>query len=551
VSDKKVIKSVSSEKGPKLFIRESSGLIREMTPYSAFAYNIMSMEPIAPWVYLLSAAAFPGSNIPLGILLTGAFVTLSGFIYATLGSVMPRTGGDYLFQSRVLSPWIGFPVVATMVIFWLLQWSAIAGWFTAVLGLAPLFTGIGLSINDPLLINIGTWFTTPLGIWITTVVGGGIAIFTLTKGLRLFVKMQWPMWYGLVISFITLTILFLITPHPKFITLYNQGVNKISPNSGDFYNYVINYEQKMGFNPNITFSMIATLGVMPIALTSLGWTGWAQYQAGEIKQAMNFKKQLFINLGAGVTTAFMMATLGFALVRAVGYKWLAAAAWGNYVTGNLSMPIPPWFSNLAMVLTANPILIFLATIGILLNGFQTIYNVYIGQTRMAFASAMDRILPEWFFKINEKTGTPINAPLFFYIAGGIIYSYIYNFVPGWITYTLAVTAVSTVMFFFTSIAGALLPYRFKELYEKSEAGKYKVFGIPVVTIAGIIYAFFVAWMLYYYLAYPTLGVAYLPSELLMVAVFAGFVGYFAIRRWYVRNKLGIPMEMIFKEIPPD
>ncbi|PSN85132.1 hypothetical protein B9Q02_07520 [Candidatus Marsarchaeota G1 archaeon BE_D] len=116
-----------AQKQVQTFVREATGLVRVMSPYSAFAYNILNIGVIFPWVYLLSAGAFPGSNIALGILITGVFASFLAFAYSGIASVMPRTGGDYVFESRVLSPWIGFPIVATMVLFWFLQWDALGG----------------------------------------------------------------------------------------------------------------------------------------------------------------------------------------------------------------------------------------------------------------------------------------------------------------------------------------------------------------------------------------------------------------------------------------
>ena len=54
---------------PEVFTRKASGLVRVMSPYSAFIYNILTMGPIFPWVFLVSPTAFPGGNIVLGILI--------------------------------------------------------------------------------------------------------------------------------------------------------------------------------------------------------------------------------------------------------------------------------------------------------------------------------------------------------------------------------------------------------------------------------------------------------------------------------------------------
>ena len=55
--------------GAEVFTRKASGLVRVMSPYSAFVYNILTMGIIFPWVFLVSPTAFPGGNVPLGILI--------------------------------------------------------------------------------------------------------------------------------------------------------------------------------------------------------------------------------------------------------------------------------------------------------------------------------------------------------------------------------------------------------------------------------------------------------------------------------------------------
>ena len=55
---------------PEVFTRKASGLVRVMSPYSAFVYNILTMGIIFPWVFLVSPTAFPGGNVPLGILIS-------------------------------------------------------------------------------------------------------------------------------------------------------------------------------------------------------------------------------------------------------------------------------------------------------------------------------------------------------------------------------------------------------------------------------------------------------------------------------------------------
>jgi amino acid transporter len=532
-----------------VFARKASGLIRVMSPYSAFAYNVLNIGVIFPWVYLLTLGLWPDANLPLGILITGIFTAFLAVVYSGLAAAMPRTGGDYVFQSRTLRPWWGFAIVATAIITMFLQWEALGGWLAAILGFAPMFTGIGLTTNNAQLLNLGVWFTTPFGIWVTTAVASLAGAAILIKSFRWFVQIQWVMWYGFLLSYVLMIIFFIITPNSVFIAKFNSAMTILAPNTPDYYHYVLNTAKANGFTPVSGWSWGSTLFVLPIALTSLGWVGYTQEQAGEIQGASSFKNQLFINLGGGLFSTALMMILAYTFVQTVGQTWVAAAAYGSFYNSYVSMPIPPWFSNLAAVLTDNPLIVFLLIVGILLNALQVVMNVIIGWTRVAVAMSIDGALPKFVSAVNDKTHTPVNAHIIYAVLGGVLYSAVYNFVPSFLSLTLAVTAVATLMYIGTSLGGAVFPWTRKETYNSSPAAKYKLGNIPVITICGIIAAAFSAWMLFYYLTVPGLGVANATSEVFMACIFLAWVGYFFLRRWYLK-RIGINLELAYKEVPP-
>ena len=52
---------------PEVFTRNASGLVRVMSPYSAFIYNILTMGLIFPWTYLWAPGARAGGQLVWGI----------------------------------------------------------------------------------------------------------------------------------------------------------------------------------------------------------------------------------------------------------------------------------------------------------------------------------------------------------------------------------------------------------------------------------------------------------------------------------------------------
>src|SRR3989442_5644941 len=97
---------------------------------------------------------------------------------------MPRTGGDYVFQSRTLKPWLGFAIVSTMIITFFLQWQALGGWLVAGLRLSPMFPGLGLTMGNHMFIHWGVWFSTPMGSLITTIVTSTICAAVVIQSFR-------------------------------------------------------------------------------------------------------------------------------------------------------------------------------------------------------------------------------------------------------------------------------------------------------------------------------------------------------------------------------
>ena len=45
---------------PEVFSRKASGLVRVMSPFSAYMYTVLTMGIIFPWTFVWAPAAFPG-----------------------------------------------------------------------------------------------------------------------------------------------------------------------------------------------------------------------------------------------------------------------------------------------------------------------------------------------------------------------------------------------------------------------------------------------------------------------------------------------------------
>ena len=135
-----VAKSVAK---PEVFTRKASGLVRVMSPWSAMFYNILAMGVIFPWTYLWAPGSLPGGQLVWGIILAMLFEIPIALVYVFLSTALPRSGGDYVFQSRVWGGGTAFAITMSGIVIWQFVWIALAGWLLSYLGFAPLFLGLG------------------------------------------------------------------------------------------------------------------------------------------------------------------------------------------------------------------------------------------------------------------------------------------------------------------------------------------------------------------------------------------------------------------------
>ena len=539
---------------PEVFVRKSSGLVRVMSPSSAFVYNVLTMGLIFPWTYLWAPGALPGGRLVEGILLAMVLEIPIALSYVWLSTAFPRTGGDYVFQSRVFGGGLAFTIVFSGFVIWILQWVALSGWLLATLGFAPLFLGLGASLNNTGLVDVAAWFTTPIGIIVTSIANAGIALLILGSGFRNYVRVQRVMWIAILLSFGTMLFV-LATTSPGVVPGRLDAFSAAIGGSSTFTADAIAAAQGAGVDLNPPFSLLATLLIAPIAWTSLQWATYSSQQNGEIKSAGSFRNQAFIIVGALVLTGLLLALLALVLEGAVGSQFLYVAGsgyWSGVSEASLAGSYL-WPNILATAIAFNPLVTLLIAAGFILNGHQIVHNCYIGMTRVMVAMSFDRLLPEWVSRVSDRFHTPVNAHVAYFVASIPVIWLYNNFSYGdstWTSLTLGVTFACGYVFVATALAGALLPYRARAAYEASPGAKYTLGGLPLVTIIGLLGSAAGVVFLYLFITNAQLG---LTSQLANTVV--GGVLLFSAA-WYliakqVRRSRGIDVSFAFKEIPPE
>jgi hypothetical protein len=146
------------------------------------------------------------------------------------------------------------------------------------------------------------------------------------------------------------------------------------------------------------------------------------------------------------------------------------------------------------------------------------------------------------------------------IVPAILVSLAWSFAPSIQTWFLWATGVIAITFLGTSIAAAILPWRRPDIFQSSPIARYKIAGVPVITITGLVSAAFLLFMLAewsFNVIYGTqlvdvTGAKIHISNPSTVIYFAGTyllaIAIYVIAR-VVRKRQGIDLARIHREIP--
>jgi len=529
---------MSKEK--RVFLREATGLVREAGPLDLLALASLNISwgLSAFWFFFWGPYYAPGGDLNAGITLVVVPMIFGSLAWAFLASVMPRSGGDYIFNSRILHPLLGFLSSLGWVAVNFIWCATLSAYVASPAGsmLAYIMGWTGA----------GDFLSSGLGIFL---VGSFVIVFfavVLIWGMRPYLTIQMIMFAFGVLWFLIIWGLVGAASHADFTAAWNAFSARYGSGSVD---QIISTAQAAGVS--ITPSLGATLILMPVAFWGLGYPYLATYIAGETKRV---HRSVLIGVpGALILCGISWYITNFILQARVGQEFMAAV---SYVAGNgvepYKIPFYPMIHLFAAVLTNNWILLFLLGWGFVAWNFVYAALSIMPQSRIALAWSFDRIVPSFFGDVSEKLHTPVKNIIFMAIGGEIVLFIYAFFTPSLlVSYSALIPQILTT-FILTAIAAIVLPFRkkLKTVYEASPVSKYKLGPIPFITICGVIYLSLLVTVLYYFFTNPGLGAMYYPSLEIMAGIYVFGTIYFYAMRAY-RKRQGIEIDLAFKELPPE
>ncbi|MGH2595434.1 MAG: APC family permease [Actinomycetota bacterium] len=515
-----------------VFTRTSSGLVRGVGTRDVFFFGFQTIALSYIVFTVLAWGSYPGSSMELASFLAMLGGIAIGACYAMVASVYPRSGAEYVFLSRSLSPSVGFAFSFSFS-FWQMFYIGINGAFLCLFGIAPVLAGIGVQAHNQTMLDWSAWFSGKWGIFI----GGSVAVLLMGylhyRGAGGYFRWQRGATYVSLVSLaVTIVVLFLaaigvLDFKANFNELAGQGA----------YAKVVADGVAAGAAPLATFSLGETWKFVLWPAFSLWFAITAVSFSGEVK---NVKRgQLGGIVGSVIALGVAFIVLMFLYQAAFGSDFMLSAA-----AVGVPLNAPPFVPFFTAIAGGNVLLTIIMSVWVVVIALFVLGTAFLYPSRTMLAWSIDGMAPDKLADVNERYHSPHWAILVCVVVAEI---------------TLALFAFTTLLGVVSGFLGLAVnfllvcgwciffPFLRKSVFESSPIA-WRVAGIPVLTILGIIAVAFIIPMGYRLLVDKTFS---LNLNFVIwgavIAIVAGFAWYFGWKT-YERSK-GVDIDRRYAEIP--
>ena len=529
------------------FARKASGLVRGLSTYDAFSMGAMLILPLyGIWISLqVGAGIFQGANLVISTLLMAVvFGVPAVFVWGIMSASMPRSGGEYIYNSRILHPAVAMAASFGMVT-GQLYWNIYEGSWVADPSLKILGQYLGWS-------GLVNWVSTKSGTVICAVAVWVLVFLIVAFGMRVYKYFQRPV----VAITLALTAVFgcivLFTSKAHFTMNWNAAAARY--HSLTYSQLPLAVAHAQGSAVPHTWSWGDTFGSLSVVYMFVIYAYAMAYVSGEVKRP---DKAILRANGFVVIVACGLGVLAFAgLYHMADFKFLSATAYNDLNGGvkGYTFPYSSSFMDLTFIASGfNRVVGVLLSLTWLLSTISILCVIMVMMQRVLFAWGMDRMGPKWFTDISPRWASPIKT--YALIAGlSAVLEVVYVlWLEGAFAGLVAAGMMVVSVFAVTAVSAIVFPYRkrAKGIWDSSPYNRLKIFGVPVITIAGVIYLAVVCVVIYFGFLDPKTRDAHAKNLIEFAIVWGlGIIWYF-VWKAIGHRKIGDAMSRVYQELPPE
>ena len=281
------------------------------------------------------------------------------------------------------------------------------------------------------------------------------------------------------------------------------------------------------------------------------WNWWSVYLSGELKSASNRNRQLGVMFGALAWDVIFIIIGVVLLFKVTGYDFMVAVN----TAGDTAYAIPtgPWYHFMASLVYSAPVITILIVGSFLFWSLPAMVGNTFMPIRSVFAWAFDRLLPEKFADVSERTHSPVPAILVVMglVTLMLVWSITSTDFSTWLALGVLAGVVCVVI---VAVAAFVFPSRRPDLYQSSPAN-VSVAGIPVPPDRRSAVGPRDALPRLSDVQYPALALAGNPDNAWQIPAFMGMIIVIGLIIYYgakfIRRSQGVDIDLVYRELPPE
>lgn len=490
---------------------------------------------------------WPGSNPEVTIGVFGILIEVPIIIvYSMLNSIMPRSGGDYVFASRIFSPVVGF-ALSVILVFYLFFGTLgfTSGVFTVPYEAAPLLSIIGSISGNSGLVSFASTLSQPEQIII-------IGLFLLA--ITLLICIQRPrvlrnIMLGLfAIGFAGYPVIYTIGMAATSNAHFAATLNSYALTQGWNTTYSAFASQAIAAGASLPpITLLASITAIPLIMISLQVPNFAAYVSGETKHAT---RQVPIGMLAPIfIIAAVTVVMAYFTYNVFGYNFIGAASYFAFsgAAGN-PFPVAPSPGLFFGILYPNTALLWFMLISALAYDILLLIASVLVATRTFFAWSFDRLGPKFFSDVSERFHTPVKATIIA-VLGGVLFLVLIAYNVTGVLFTVTPAFVSA--YLLAMIGAVVFPFIKRDIFNQAPSyARKKIGGLPVISVIASISVVAIGTIFYYLLLDPDVSGVSGPGSIAVITVYlVAAVIYFGMKA--LRKRQGYDLALVYKEIPPE
>lgn len=513
--------------------------VRDGAIYAALSTNVVTLG----MVEFAGTSAVPGGQILSAVLISGLWVSALVVAYAGLIVTVPRAGGDYVWQSRMLNGPVGFVVSVTGLWFILWLWAPIYGTIFS----EELFQPLAADLGHP---GTAHWFASADGRFVACALTIAIAGLVVSFGMTGYAKVQLWCAGGALAAFAIMAGVLAVGGHGAFVASVDRyGEHLFGVRDAYRAALVAGSPAPGAPAPGLGLTPLGpSMRLVPMMMFYLLWANTGSTLYGEVRQAGEFRRVL-TGMLAGLWASVVLSVVFIALAaKTFGWGFYNAvdAAWAQ---GKGTFGIFPYPAMMAGWLVHNQAFQVALVLLMSLWFFGWAGTLFLGSTRVIFAAAHDGVLPRVLARVSPRHAVPVGA-LGFMLLPAVGVSALYAYWPRFGTFTLDAVLVIAVTYLFSAFVAVILPWRRPELWAASPASRVKLLGVPVVPACGLATMGLIGFNLYEWLSSPAYGVNNPISLIFMGALYVLAAGVYAASARARRHRGG-DLAAVFRTVPTE